>query len=110
MYIVTEDYAGTPLKALVDKKKGLPIRECLRIVNDMAKVLHYLHGNGIVHQGLTLDCIVMLDNSQEIRLKDMEIRRVQALLGVTPEPALNGHLYMSPEEIAGKKTDLTFAP
>jgi serine/threonine-protein kinase len=104
-YIAMELVEGTTLSQRLRAKEPLPTREALEIGIQLAKALDYAHKRGIVHRDVKPGNILMLKNSNTVKLGDFGICRFAAddatqhtkvgtILG-TPH-------YMSPEQTTGK--------
>lgn len=104
-YIAMELVEGTTLGQRLGNKKPLPTRDSLEIAIQLAKALDYAHKRGIVHRDVKPGNILMLKNSNSVKLGDFGICRfssddatqhtkVGTILG-TPH-------YMSPEQTTGK--------
>ncbi|XP_030461430.1 serine/threonine-protein kinase STY46-like isoform X1 [Syzygium oleosum] len=104
LYIVTEFMSGGSVYDYLHKQKGvfkLPV--LLKVAIDVAKGMHYLHQNNIIHRDLKAANLLM-DENEVFKVADFGVARVKAQSGVmTAETGT--YRWMAPEVIEHKPYD-----
>lgn len=92
-YIVTERLDGQPLSSYLGAQGPLPLRQIVRICEQLATALSAVHGRGMVHGHLNPDCIFVC--------RDSSGRDSVKLLGFefTDPSQCDRSAYTSPEQI-----------
>jgi serine/threonine-protein kinase len=106
-FLVMELLEGDVLGERVAAREPLPVREVLRIVEQLLDVLAAAHALGIVHRDIKPDNLFVLPGGR-LKVIDFGIARVrgEAPLLCTPHGIRMGTLsYMSPEQAAGQPVD-----
>ncbi|MBI2899653.1 MAG: protein kinase [Planctomycetes bacterium] len=88
-------------RAVLDEP--FPLRRTAEIVRDVARAIHYAHGEGIVHRDLK-PANIMIDRDGAPRVTDFGLAKdlgSESMLSVTGE-VLGTPAYMSPEQAEGK--------
>ncbi|MEO6865164.1 MAG: serine/threonine-protein kinase [Gemmatimonadaceae bacterium] len=101
---------GETLKQRVDRTGPLPVRELVRLIQDVAYALAYAHGRGVVHRDIKPENVMLeratgralvldfgISRSMTQPVAASNLTRVGEVVG-TPE-------YMSPEQISGDVVD-----
>ncbi|MFY1829478.1 serine/threonine-protein kinase [Myxococcus fulvus] len=109
-YLVLE-WLPSGLHLLLKERGGcLPLRECLQVLSQLARVLLYLHEQGVIHRDLKPENVLMActePGALEVRLIDLglarlvpgEVAQPPALQVSTARDALLGTgEYMAPEQ------------
>jgi len=105
IYFLSMEYlAGGTLEQRIDQ--GLSVVDTVEIVVEVAKALGYAHGQGIVHRDIKPQNILFRKDGSPV-LTDFGIARFLDSNSQLTAPglAMGSPLYMSPERVAGKKTD-----
>ena len=107
-YFIAQEYVeGPTLKSYVQKKGPLEIKLALRIMRQVASALRSAAEKGIVHRDIKPENI-MLNRKGEAKVADFGLAQLQGSerLDLTQEGVTMGTpLYMSPEQVNGKKLD-----
>lgn len=104
-YIVMELIKGQNLKPYTKKHSLLPVSEVLQIIITCARALAHAHEQNIVHRDIKPANIMYDRGTGEIKLTDFGIAHFTDS-GVSESGLVMGTpLYMSPEQISGKKID-----
>ncbi len=111
-YMVMEYVEGCTLSELLRERRTLSVKDSLPIFLEICDALSAAHLKGIVHRDLKPSNIMLVaaaDGKVHTKLLDFGIARIldiqeQTLQSLTrPGEALGTPLYMSPEQITGKK-------
>ncbi len=111
-YMVMEYVEGCTLSELLRERRTLAVKDSLPIFLEICDALSAAHIKGIVHRDLKPSNIMLVatpDGKVHIKLLDFGIARIldiqeQTLQSLTkPGEALGTPLYMSPEQITGRK-------
>lgn len=107
-FIAMELLDGPTLEAFVERHKRLPLRTILRIAMQIADALDYAHREGVIHQDIKPENIVVTSDSGNVKLTDFGIARLRHTAPGTlaEEQTIAGtpH-FMSPEQIRGDEVD-----
>ena len=107
-FIAMELLEGPTLESFVERRDRLPVRTVLRIVTQIADALDYAHRQGVVHQDIKPENIVVTSDSGNVKVMDFGIARLRHKSGPRPEdgsPVAGTPHYMSPEQIRGGEVD-----
>ncbi|XP_030511678.2 serine/threonine-protein kinase STY46-like isoform X2 [Rhodamnia argentea] len=104
LYIVTEFMSGGSVYDYLHKQKGVfKLPMLLKVAIDVAKGMHYLHQNNIIHRDLKAANLLM-DENEVVKVADFGVARVKAQSGVmTAETGT--YRWMAPEVIEHKPYD-----
>ena len=103
-YIAMEYLDGRSLRDILDSGIVLPARRIAEIVADIADGLAFAHANGVVHRDIKPANIMVLDNGTA-KIADFGVALVPGGSATLAGRAFGSPKYMSPEQIAGEKTD-----
>ena len=106
-YIAMDYVEGQPLSDFTSKKSLLPVAEVLTICAEVADALHYAHKEGIVHRDIKPSNILYDRNQRKVTVTDFGIARIVGDHSTQTGEILGSPLYMSPEQIVGKKVEKT---
>ncbi|MES2883345.1 MAG: serine/threonine-protein kinase [Pseudomonadota bacterium] len=104
-YIAMEFVKGGDLTKHIKPNTLLPIGEVLRLMADAADALDYAHSNSVVHRDIKPANMMLLAESQVIKLMDFGIARIADSSKTKTGMVLGTPSYMSPEQLSGKKVD-----
>ncbi|TWT58200.1 Serine/threonine-protein kinase PrkC [Thalassoglobus neptunius] len=107
-YFIAQEYVeGATLKSFIQKKGPLEPKLGLRIMRQVASALRSAAEKGIVHRDIKPENI-MLNRKGEAKVADFGLAQLQGgeRLNLTQEGVTMGTpLYMSPEQVSGRKLD-----
>ncbi|MBN2125937.1 MAG: CHASE2 domain-containing protein [Deltaproteobacteria bacterium] len=104
-YIAMEFLKGKDLEENTKKGSLLPMRDTLNIVAHVAEALDYAHAKGIVHRDIKPANIMLLQETNDVKVTDFGIARITSSSKTKTGVILGTPSYMSPEQIAGKRVD-----
>lgn len=104
-YIAMDYVAGETLAAWTDKNALLPVWEVLEVIADVAAALDYAHQRKVVHRDIKPGNILYDRDSGVVKITDFGVARILDASCTRTGTVLGSPSYMSPEQIAGKKTD-----
>jgi tRNA A-37 threonylcarbamoyl transferase component Bud32 len=104
LYIAMEYLGERNLDPYCKKENLLPIRSTIDIVAQIADAISYAHQNGIVHRDIKPANIMVLSDNK-IMVTDFGIARSMTSTRTKPGIVKGTPLFMSPEQIAGRKVD-----
>ncbi|MFO0668322.1 MAG: serine/threonine-protein kinase [Polyangiaceae bacterium] len=103
-FLVMELLTGTTLEDFLRKKRQMPLREALRIIESLLDVVAAAHLQGVVH-GDIKPANVMITSTGAVKLLDFGIARVSNGDTQVMGEALGTPAYMSPEQARGDEVD-----
>jgi len=104
-YIAMEYVNGVDLSRNVKSNNLLKPRDVLKYIADAADALEYAHSNGIVHRDIKPANMMLLPESQTIKLMDFGIARLADSTKTKTGMVLGTPSYMSPEQLSGRPVD-----
>jgi serine/threonine-protein kinase len=107
MYLVMEFADGESLRALIGRRKRIPVPEALAIVTQVVGALAYLHTNGIVHRDLKPENVLVTADGH-VKLIDFGIamdESARRLTWVGLSSTIGTPDYMAPEQVRGRRGD-----
>jgi len=103
-YIAMELLDGTDLTPYTKKDNRLPLSMIFKIIISVASGLDFAHSKGVVHRDIKPANIMFLKN-KNIKVADFGIARMVESSQTKTGMAIGTPMYMSPEQITGKKVD-----
>jgi serine/threonine-protein kinase len=105
-YIVMEFVEGLSLEEIIKQGRGISLRKILSFVSQLLNALHAAHKLKIVHRDIKTANVMILKDSDSVKLADFGIAR----LAESPELTMTGAVvgtpkYMAPEQMFGLKVD-----
>ncbi len=104
-YIAMDYVPGQSLDAWTDKSNLLPVWEVLDIAAQVADALAYAHSRNVVHRDIKPGNVIYDRDSGTAKITDFGVARLLDSSGTRTGTVLGTPSYMSPEQVAGKKTD-----
>lgn len=104
-YIAMEFVKGNDLTRNIKSNMLLPVPEVLRLMADAADALDYAHANSVVHRDIKPANMMLLADTQVLKLMDFGIARIADSSKTKTGMVLGTPSYMSPEQLSGKKVD-----
>ena len=104
-YIAMEYLHGEDLVKYTHKGKLFPLRDVLNIITQVADALDYAHKNNVVHRDVKPANIMLLKDTDKIKVTDFGIARITSSSKTKTGVVLGTPSYMSPEQVSGKKLD-----
>jgi serine/threonine-protein kinase len=106
VYFVMGYVEGESLGQLVRRTGPLPVREVVRIVQEVAWALGYAHGRGVIHRDVKPDNILLERVTDRALVTDFGIARVLDRPGGTVPGEIVGTMhFLSPEQASGEPVD-----
>jgi serine/threonine-protein kinase len=101
-FIVMEYLRGEDLATRLRRRGRISLDELLPVIDRIAAALEAAHAAGIIHRDLKPENVFLLEGSDEIRLLDFGIARLQEGEGLTVTMELLGTPgYLAPEQVRG---------
>ncbi len=101
---IAMDYAeGKPLNSYNKPKSLLPIDRVHSIILNVADALEYAHEQKIVHRDIKPENIIYNASTGEVKVTDFGIARITDGSKTRTGSVMGSPLYMSPEQLMGKK-------
>jgi serine/threonine protein kinase len=108
MYLVMEYADGSSLRAIMSRRRRLPVEEALAIVRQVARALVYMHEHGIVHRDLKPENVLVSEDGH-VKLVDFGIAMDEAARRLTwagLSATIGTPDYMAPEQVRGRRGDV----
>jgi serine/threonine-protein kinase len=104
-YIAMDYVPGASLDSHIGKPDLLPVWEVLEIAAQVADALDYAHKRNVVHRDIKPGNIMYDRDSGVAKITDFGVARLLDTSRTRTGTILGSPSYMSPEQVAGKKTD-----
>jgi len=106
LFMVLEFVRGEALDAQIVRRRAIPWREAIGLIQQALDGLEHAHRMGVVHRDIK-PANVMISDGGALKLMDFGIARILDRSRVTKTGHAVGTLhYMSPEQLQGRKVDL----
>lgn len=103
-YIAMELLQGTTLTQWSRKPNLMAIEKVISILATVAEAMDYAHQQGVVHRDIK-PANIMLTTDKVVKIMDFGIAKMATSSRTQTNIVMGTPLYMSPEQIAGKKVD-----
>jgi serine/threonine protein kinase len=106
-YMAAEWIDGTPLRAILNAEKRLPVERALRLAIAIGHGLEHIHAHGIAHRDLKPDN-VMVGPNDSVKLIDFGLASMSGARRLTFgnfSRIMGTADYISPEQVQGKRGD-----
>ena len=113
-YLALEYVEGLPLdrvlKECARRREHLETGELVRIFDELAAAVHYLHGEGVVHRDLKPSNVMLVRRGGRAFVKVLDLGIARILAGTQRDATTVGRMlgslhYASPEQIRGEPAD-----
>ncbi|SRR5579871_416726 len=104
-FITMESVDGESLRSLLGRRRKLPWREALRIIDGICAGLEAAHRRGIIHRDLK-PANVMVQADGQVKVMDFGIAQTVRDDDTLTHAIVGTPLYMSPEQAAGRPAGL----
>ena len=104
-YLVMEYIEGQNLRSIIDERGGLPWREALHLIDQLAIALEHAHLHGIIHRDIKPQNL-MITSDGILKVLDFGIARVRMLPSLTQSGFVGSPYYISPEQAMGEEVDI----
>ncbi|MBI3811293.1 MAG: protein kinase [Nitrospirae bacterium] len=103
-YIVMEFVDGVSLKELLEKKPSMPVNDLIAIAKQLCQGLEYAHNKNVIHRDIK-PANIMLNKDNMIKIMDFGLAKILSESEAEGTGVKGTPLYMSPEQIQGKRVD-----
>ena len=103
-YLAMELVQGISLKAVLEKRGTLAVRDVIRIAKQIFSALAHAHHHDVVHRDIK-PANLMLTKDGRLKITDFGIAQLPASDLTRTGTILGSPRYMSPEQLAGSKLD-----
>lgn len=103
-YIAMELLQGTTLTQWSRKPNLLALDKVISILATVAEAMDYAHQQGVVHRDIK-PANIMLTTDRVVKIMDFGIAKMATSSKTQTNIVMGTPMYMSPEQIAGKKVD-----
>lgn len=104
-YIAMELLSGQDLSVYAQPSRLLPLRQVLEVGARVAEALAYAHRQGVMHRDIKPANIMVESMSGMVKVTDFGIARVMDSTQTRTGLVLGTPSFMSPEQMAGARTD-----
>ncbi|MBW1996966.1 MAG: CHASE2 domain-containing protein [Deltaproteobacteria bacterium] len=105
LFIVMKYLEGENLDYYIQKDNLLPLKDALAICSQVAEAIQYAHSKGLVHGNIRPSNIILDTTDMVAKVTDFGMANLGSALNTKASPLRGTSLYMSPEQVLGKKVD-----
>ncbi len=103
-YIVMEFVDGVSLKELLEKNPSMPMNDLIAIAKQICQGLEYAHNKNVIHRDIK-PANIMLNKDNMVKIMDFGLAKILSESEAEGTSVKGTPLYMSPEQIQGKRVD-----
>jgi serine/threonine protein kinase len=103
-FIVMEFVQGHSLKQRMDAHERFPVRETVRIMEQVLAALQFSHDRQVIHRDIKPGNVMMTEDGQA-KLADFGIARIESSVMTQSGTMLGTPAYMSPEQLMAQEVD-----
>jgi eukaryotic-like serine/threonine-protein kinase len=103
-YIVMEFVDGISLKELLEKNPAIPMKDLVAITREICEGLEYAHNKNVIHRDIK-PANIMLSKEHRVKIMDFGLAKILSESEMEGTSVKGTPLYMSPEQIQGKRVD-----
>ncbi len=103
-YIVMEFVDGTSLKELLEKNSPMPVPDLLPIGKQICQGLEFAHAKNVIHRDIK-PANIMINKDRLVKIMDFGLAKILSASTAEGSGVQGTPLYMSPEQITGKRVD-----
>ncbi|HUK56548.1 MAG TPA: protein kinase [Nitrospiria bacterium] len=103
-YIVMEFVDGITLKELLEKSPSIPTKDLVAIAKQICQGLEYAHNKNVIHRDIK-PANVMINKEHTVKIMDFGLAKILSESEMEGTSVKGTPLYMSPEQIQGKRVD-----
>jgi len=103
-YIVMEFVDGISLKELLEKSPAIPMKDLVAIAREICEGLEYAHNKNVIHRDIK-PANIMLSKERRVKIMDFGLAKILSESEMEGTSVKGTPLYMSPEQIQGKRVD-----
>jgi tetratricopeptide (TPR) repeat protein len=103
-YLVMEYIEGHSLDDLINRPESLSLDTSLDIVIGVLRALQYAHSQGIVHQDIKPENVIV-QNDETVKLTDFGLANLMSHLAEGTGQVAGTPAYISPEQVEGRAID-----
>jgi serine/threonine-protein kinase len=103
-HIVMEFIDGVSLKELLEKNSSMPINDLIAIAKQVCQGLEYAHTKNVIHRDIK-PANIMLSKESRVKIMDFGLAKILSESKMEGTEVKGTPLYMSPEQIQGKRVD-----
>ncbi|MBI3610488.1 MAG: protein kinase [Nitrospirae bacterium] len=103
-YIVMEFVDGISLKELLEKISPMPINDLAAVAKQICRGLEYAHNKNVIHRDIK-PANIMINKEKTVKIMDFGLAKILSESEIEGTGVKGTPLYMSPEQIMGKRVD-----
>lgn len=103
-YIVMEFVDGISLKELLEKNPSILMKDLIGITKQVCQGLDYAHTKNVIHRDIK-PANIMISKENRVKIMDFGLAKILSESELEGTSVKGTPLYMSPEQIQGKRVD-----